>query len=204
MDGTLLSSIAAAERVWTRWAERHGIDVARFLPTIHGVRAIETIRRQHLPGIDAAAEAAAITADEVADVEGIVPIAGAAAFLAGLPADRVAIVTSAPRELALRRLAAAGLRPPALLVCAEDVAHGKPAPDGYRLAASRLGIAPGDCVVFEDAVAGIAAGEAAGCAVIVVTATHHHPIATPHPTIADYDALRATRTSDGFTLLVAA
>jgi hypothetical protein len=43
MDGTIINSIAAAERVWTAWAERHGLDVAAFLPTIHGVRAIETI-----------------------------------------------------------------------------------------------------------------------------------------------------------------
>ena len=62
MDGTILTSIASAERVWARWAERHGLDVAAFLPTIHGVQSVETIRRLGLPGVDPVAEAAAITA----------------------------------------------------------------------------------------------------------------------------------------------
>ncbi len=44
MDGTLITSTAAAERVWTRWAERHGIDPVAFIPTIHGVRTADTIR----------------------------------------------------------------------------------------------------------------------------------------------------------------
>ncbi|TIW03429.1 MAG: HAD family hydrolase, partial [Mesorhizobium sp.] len=52
MDGTVLNSIAAAERVWTKWAERHGLDVASFLPTIHGKRAIETIAGLRLAGVD--------------------------------------------------------------------------------------------------------------------------------------------------------
>ena len=88
MDGTLLSSIAAAERVWARWAERHGLDVAAFLPTIHGMRSVETVRRLNLPGVDPAAEAAAITAEEMLDVVGIEPIAGVREFLAALPAGQ--------------------------------------------------------------------------------------------------------------------
>src|SRR6187551_2701028 len=107
MDGTILTSIVAAERVWAAWARGHGLDVEAFLPTIHGVRSVETVRRLALPGVDPEAEAAAITRAEIEDVEGIEAIAGAAAFLAALPADRWAIVTSAPRELAVRRLAAA-------------------------------------------------------------------------------------------------
>jgi hypothetical protein len=94
MDGTILSSIKAAERVWAIWAKRHGLDVASFLPTIHGFRTVETIRRLGLPGVDPEAEAAAITQAEIEDVEGIEQIAGAATFLSALPADRWAIVTS--------------------------------------------------------------------------------------------------------------
>ncbi|MDQ1120872.1 sugar-phosphatase [Pseudoxanthomonas winnipegensis] len=172
MDGTLLTSIAAAERVWTRWALRHGLDPATFVPTIHGARAIDTIAGLGLPGVDAQAEAEGITRDEIADVEGVAPIAGAAAFIAGLPATRWAVVTSAPRALALRRMQAAGLAPPAVLVTAEDVVHGKPDPAGYRLAAARLGVAAEDCLVFEDAPAGIAAAEAAGADVLVIQAAH--------------------------------
>src|ERR1700712_1545064 len=115
MDGTILSSIAAAERVWARWAERHGLDVPAFLPTIHGMRSVETVRRLGLPGVDPVAESAAITAEEMDDVEGIEQIAGVAASLAALPPHRWAVVTSAPRALALRRIAAAGLPTPPLL-----------------------------------------------------------------------------------------
>ncbi|ARN18719.1 HAD-IA family hydrolase [Piscinibacter gummiphilus] len=190
MDGTLLTSILAAERVWAAWARRHGLDVDTFLPTIHGVRCEDTVRRQNLPGIDVAAEVAWVTEAEITDTEGVAPIPGAPAFLASLHPDRWAVVTSASRALATVRLAAAGLPVPAVMVTAEDVERGKPAPDGYQLAARRLGVAAEDCLVFEDAPAGIAAGEAAGAAVLVITATHSHPVASSHPVVADYQGLQ--------------
>ncbi|WP_413728594.1 HAD-IA family hydrolase [Sodalis sp. RH19] len=200
MDGTLLNSIASAERVWSRWAARHGLDVATFLPTIHGVRSVETIRRLNLPGVDPEAEARAITQAEIEDTDGIVPIAHAPDFLAALPPDRWAIVTSAPRELALRRLRAAGLRVPALLISAEDVVRGKPAPDCYLMAADRLGVDAGRCLVFEDAPAGIAAAEAAGARVVVITATHRHPMRVRHLALADYGEYRAAADTGGLIL----
>jgi mannitol-1-/sugar-/sorbitol-6-phosphatase len=203
MDGTILSSIAAAERVWARWALRHGLDVAAFLPTIHGMRSVETVRRLNLPGVDPVVEAAAITREEMDDVEGIEAIAGVGAFLAALPPDRWAVVTSAPRALALRRIAAAGLPTPPLLVAAEDVTQGKPAPDCFVLAATRLGVAARDCLVFEDAPAGIAAAEAAGATVRVVTATHAHPLPTAHASALDYAALGVRTEADGALRLVA-
>lgn len=186
MDGTILNSIAAAERVWSAWAHRHGVDVETFLPTIHGRRARETIGQLNIAGMDVAAEAIALAEAEIDDVEGVVSIAGAEAFLTALPSDRWAIVTSAPRRLALRRLEAAGLPVPALMISGEDVAHGKPAPDCFLLAAERLGQQPKDCLVFEDAPAGIQAAEAAGARVIVVTAAHAHRLETSHPVIAGY------------------
>lgn len=200
MDGTVLSSIAATERVWTRWAVRHGLDVEQFLPTIHGVRAVETVRRLGLPGVDPEAEAALLTAEEMQDVGGIAPIAGAFDFLAALPSDRWAIVTSAPRALALRRIAAAGLPVPEVLVAAEDVRNGKPAPDCFRLGAARLGLAVEDCLVFEDAPAGIQAAEAAGADVMVVTAAHQHPLATAHPLLASYHTLSPQMVEGGIRL----
>jgi sugar-phosphatase len=191
MDGTVLNSIAAAERIWTAWAVRHGVDVESFLPTIHGVRAIDTINRLALPGVDADAEAAWITEAEIEDVEGIVEVSGAANFLKSLPANQWAIVTSAPRALALRRMAAAGIPEPDVMVTAEDVSAGKPDPAGYRLAARRLQVDPAECLIFEDAAVGIRAGEAAGAHVMVITATHVHPLQTPHATLAGYDAIEA-------------
>jgi len=197
MDGTILTSIEAAERVWRVWGARHGLDVEALLPTIHGKRVIETVRQLGLPGIDPAFEAAEITRMEMDDVDGIRPIPGAADFLRALPKERWAIVTSAPKLLAQRRLEAAGLPQPPMMVSSEDVTNGKPAPDCFLLAASRFGRPATDCLVFEDAPAGITAAEAAAAAVVVVTATHASEQPTLHPTIDDYGALELRQTADG-------
>jgi sugar-phosphatase len=197
MDGTLLTSIEAAERVWSRWAAGHGLDVEAFLPTLHGKRAVDTIRQLELPGVDADAEAAKVTAAEIEDVDGVWEIGGAAAFLASLPADRWAIVTSAPRALAVARLKAAGLSAPAVFVTADDVAIGKPQPDCYLLAAKELGVAASDCLIFEDAPAGILAAERAGADVMVIQATHTAPLAGPHPGIDSYAAISVVVSGDG-------
>lgn len=196
MDGTVLTSIVAAERIWSRWAIAHCLDVASFLPTIHGVQAVETIRRLNLAGIDAEAEAAAITALELEDVDGVEQIAGACDFLSTLPRDRWGIVTSAPRALALKRLTVAGLPIPDVLITAEDVMRGKPAPDCYILAADKLGVTPANCVVFEDAAAGIAAAEAAGASIVVITATHDEHTHQRHCCIANYLHARTRRAAD--------
>ncbi|OOH78966.1 glycerol-3-phosphatase [Pseudomonas fluorescens] len=200
MDGTVLNSIAAAERIWAAWAVRHGVDVEAFLPTIHGVRAIDTITRLNLPGVDAEAQAAFITEAEIEDVEGIVEIPGAAAFLNGLPKDRWAMVTSAPRDLALRRMAAAGIPEPAVMITAEDVQAGKPDPAGYLLAAKRLGLEARDCLIFEDATVGIQAAEAAGAPLMIITTTHQHPLETAHATLASYADIRVAVDSNGLHL----
>jgi sugar-phosphatase len=197
MDGTILTSIKAAERVWGQWAASHGLDVAAFLPTIHGKRTEETIRALELPGVDAVREAAYITCAEIEDVAGVEAIRGVAGFLASLPRERWAIVTSAPRLLAEARIAAAGLPVPDVLVAAEDVGRGKPAPDPFLLGARKLGVEPGDCLVFEDTLAGLKSAAAAGMASIVVTATHAHPLETDVSAVPDYEALRVLRSADG-------
>jgi mannitol-1-/sugar-/sorbitol-6-phosphatase len=197
MDGTLLSSIEAAERVWSRWAAQFGIDAATFLPSIHGRRTVESIRGLNIPGIDVEAQAEAITRAEIQDVDGVRAIHGVKEFLASLPKDRWAIVTSAPRALAVRRLEAVGLVAPSVFIAAEDIVKGKPDPACYLLAANKLGYAASDCLVFEDASAGIRAGEASGAGVLVITATHQHPIDTQHPTSTDYKDLQATLQPDG-------
>jgi len=201
MDGTIINSIAAAERIWGAWAVRHGLELASFLPTMHGSRAVDTITRLGLPGINPEAEALKITDAEITDVEGIVEIPGAADFLRSLPANVWAVVTSAPRDLALRRMKAAGIPVPAVMVTAEDVAVGKPSPDCYLLAAQKLGVDAGSCLIFEDAPVGIAAGEAAGATVLVVTETHDRPMDTRHSTIKDYGKMIAKVDEDGFISL---
>jgi len=201
MDGTILTSIIAAERVWADWARSHGLDVDVFLPTIHGKRSIDTVRSLGLPDIDAEAEAHRITQAEIEDVDGIEAIAGVAAFLATLPAERWAIVTSAPRALAQARIAAAGLPLPPVLVAAEDVRHGKPAPDPFLLGAEKLGMRPEECLVFEDTLAGLQSAAAAGMDSVMVTATHKHPVETDVTGVPDYDDLRAIRTGEGLLRL---
>lgn len=186
MDGTILNSLASAERVWGRWAAAQGLDVEKFLPTMHGKRGIDTISALNLPGIDPQAEADLILQGEIEDVKGVVPIPGAVDFLAALPPEKWAIVTSSPIELAKRRLAAAGIPEPRFMVTAEDVTVGKPNPQCYILGAERLGIDPADALVFEDVLAGVEAGEAAGADVMVITATHAHPLDSAHPKLADY------------------
>ena len=197
MDGTLITSTLAAERVWTRWAERHGLDVAALLSVMHGVRAIDTIRNQNLPDIDLDAEVAWVERGEIDDVEGVAPIPGAIDFVKRLPPDRWAVVTSASVPLARARLRAAGVTPPAVMITAEDVERGKPDPAGYLRAAATLGFDIADCLVFEDAEAGIKAGEAAGAAVMVVTAAWTHPLETAHPRLADYADVKLEVGPDG-------
>ena len=201
MDGTLLNSIAVVERVWAGWAVRHGLEPEVFLKTIHGIRAVDVIDRLALPGVDSRKEAADLLVEEMEDVEGIFAIPGAVAFLDSLPPERWAIVTSAPRELALRRMEAAGIPQPRIMVAGEDVAAGKPSPECYLLGASRLGVDARQCVVFEDAVAGILAGEAAGAEVCVITATHAGTYETPHFTTASYEKLRPSAAADGLLTL---
>jgi sugar-phosphatase len=197
MDGTLLTSIRSAERVWGAWATRHGLHVETFLPTLHGKRTHDTIRQLGLPGVDPIAEAAWITAAEIEDVADIEAIHGAADFLASLPPGSWGIVTSAPRALAKARLAAAGLPAANLLVAAEDVEHGKPAPDPFLLGARKLGVAPADCLVFEDTRTGLQSAAAAGMDSIVVTVTHAHPMETDVAAVLDYADLRAQTGPDG-------
>jgi sugar-phosphatase len=197
MDGTILNSIAAAERVWGRWALRHGLDLETFLPTMHGKRGIDTISGLNLPGVDPVAEAAEILRGEIEDVEGVIAIDGAVDFLASLPPSQWAIVTSAPKDLARARLAAAGIPQPKFMVTAEDVSVGKPDPQGYLLGAERIGASASQVLVFEDVQAGVTAGEAAGADVMVITATHQHALATPHPTLFDYRQVAVKMTVDG-------
>jgi mannitol-1-/sugar-/sorbitol-6-phosphatase len=200
MDGTLLNSIAVVERVWGDWAQRHDLEPEVFLPTVHGMRAVDTIRRLGLPGVDPVEEARLLLIAEMEDVDGIVPIPNALEFLDGIPDDRWAIVTSAPIDLARRRMAAAGIPTPRFMVSGEDVSVGKPSPECYLLAASRMEVDPGRCIVFEDAVAGILAGEAAGCDVVVITETHAAPLDTPHASTKNYNHLNVIAAAAGLTI----
>jgi len=197
MDGTVLLSSAVFERVWRQWGERHGVDAEKIIAVAHGRRMIDTAREVSPPGLDPEAVTAELAQQERDDVEGIVPIAGAHAFLASIPADRWAMVTSADLDLCLIRLKAAGITPPAILITAEDVTVGKPDPQGYIEAARRLGFAPSDTIVFEDAPAGIAAGKAAGAQVLVIASMLKPETLGGEDWATDYTGLTVTVGADG-------
>jgi sugar-phosphatase len=156
------------------------------LAVCHGRRTIDTVREFAIPGLDEEAEARKLEASEIDDTEGVVAIAGAAELLARLPAGRFAVVTSASRALATRRLKAAGLPIPALMINAEMVAHGKPDPEGYMKGAALCGTTADQCLVFEDAPAGIEAGRRAGSDVVAITAARPFPFEAGCPEVLDY------------------
>jgi sugar-phosphatase len=204
MDGTLLDSSRNFDRILGRWAQRNGVDYAKAAAAMHGGRAVDIVRRFAPSCCEPEREAERIEQEELRDLEDVTAIAGAKEFLTKLPKERWTIVTSAMRRVAYARLGAAGLPTPATLVAAEDVSEGKPSPAGYRLAASRLGCEPKECVIFEDAITGIQAATAAGARVIVVAPQHPQ---TPEPfrlgvhsAICSYDEVDVRATIDGLIL----
>lgn len=167
MDGTLVHSTGEVETVWRLWCRRHRLDPEPVLAMCHGVRSREVIRTL-APQLDLAQEVALLDELEIHHTGQAEALAGARTLLADLPVERWAVVTSASQRVARHRLRSAGLPLPALLVGAEDVEYGKPDPDPYLLAAERLGLAAADCLVFEDAPAGISSALRAGCRVVQV------------------------------------
>lgn len=167
MDGTLVHSTGEVETVWRLWCRRHRLDPEPVLAMCHGVRSREVIRTL-APQLDLAQEVALLDDLEIHHTGQAEALAGARPLLASLPVERWAVVTSASQRVARHRLRSAGLPLPVLLVGAEDVEHGKPDPEPYLLAAEHLGLAAADCLVFEDAPAGISSALRAGCRVVQV------------------------------------
>lgn len=171
MDGTLADSSSKVEAVWSAWCQKHGVDLSGVMAIQQGVRSEDTIRKV-APHLDAVQEGRWVDQYEAGDCEGITEIPGAASLLAALPQTCWTVVTSAGLELAGNRLGYCQLPVPPHIVCAEDVSAGKPDPQAYLLAASRLNTAPRDCIAFEDAPAGVASALAAGCAVVQIGGAH--------------------------------
>jgi len=169
MDGTLVDSTAVVEAIWRDFCRDHGVDESVLLPWSHGRRTPDTVRHflPHLAGAELAAVVDDLEAREQTTMTGVVPIAGAGELLARLDIPW-AVVTSAPRRLAVRRMAEAGLRLPEVLVPADEIDNGKPHPEGYLRAAELLGVPPAECVAFEDAEPGLRSAVASGARVVVV------------------------------------
>jgi len=180
-----VDSTACVVRHWRIWTERHQLDLDKVLEFSHGRPTLETMKlvAPHLASVQ---EARSLEAAESADEDGMIPVRGALPFVAALPADRWAVVTSAPRRMAGERLSRAGIHVPSALVCSDDVRKGKPDPEPYLRAAGLLGVVPERCLVFEDAPAGIESARAARMEVVVLTTTFPPERLGAHIYLADF------------------
>lgn len=166
LDQTLIDSAPALVAAYTAWAIRFNL-TEEDLQGFEGTPA-EDIVRALIPGPEFEEALASVHELEENTMAGITALPGAARALAVLPKGRVAVATSGSRIVATRRIAAASLDRPGVFVTYDDVASGKPAPDPFLLAAQRLGVDPADCLVAEDAPAGLLGARRAGCATLAV------------------------------------
>ena len=170
LDGVLIDSTPAVTRVWRKWALEHGFDPIEVVERVHGRPSLTTVR-EYLPFANCEAENREIERREIQDTDGIVTLIGARELLTALPAERWTIATSCTRALAEVRLRAACLPIPDRIVTSTDVRSGKPHPEPFLKAAEALGFPVSECIVVEDAPAGIRAGKEAGAKVIACRTT---------------------------------
>jgi sugar-phosphatase len=189
LDGTLIDSLPAVDRAWSHFANRHGFEPEFVRARIHGRRSIDSIR-ELVPHVDPEEEDRWIRNLESTDTTGVVALAGSKALLEALPLDRWCVVTSGTSDVALARIAATGLPLPRYAVFGEDVQRGKPDPEPFAMGAARLGLAPADCLGFEDTDAGIASVRTSGA----------RPVAVGRPPMLHLDGVRVTVLEDGLEL----
>lgn len=196
MDGVLIDSTPAVVRVWSWWARQHGFDPDETVHNAHGRPSIATIR-ELLPNADHDAENREVERREILDVDGIIPLPGVHELLTSLPVDRWTIVTSCTKPLAEVRIRVAGISAPDRMITAHDITRGKPDPEPYLKGAALLGFAPEDCLVIEDASAGVRSGKAAGARVIALQTTETNDVlieAGADWIVKDCSSLRLERT----------
>src|SRR5438477_4273921 len=182
LDGVLVDSTRAVDREWRLWARRKGLDGDAIMAIAHGVRTVEVIQRV-APHLDAEVEARLIEDEEAGDQDGVAVMAGAAGLLRSIPLGRWGVVTSGSRTVASARLRFCGLPVPEVLVTSDDVTNGKPHPEPYLKGAAGLGVNPAECLVVEDAPAGILSARTAGMKVIGMASTY------PVDALGDADAV---------------
>jgi mannitol-1-/sugar-/sorbitol-6-phosphatase len=171
LDGVLVNSTECVERTWRAWAARHHLDPEKIIAYAHGRRTIETVQLV-APELSADEELRTLESSEAMTAEGVYEVEGARELLESLPQDRWAIVTSGVRPVAEFRIRLTGLPSASVMICADDISRGKPDPEGYLKAAVGLRQSPADCIVIEDAPAGIEAAHNAGMQAIGIAATY--------------------------------
>jgi sugar-phosphatase len=171
LDGVLVDSTRSVERQWRIWAAENGVDAGRLLEVAHGRRTIEVIRMV-TPHLAADAEVKKIEGREAEDTDGVLVMPGAVELVNSIPATSWGVVTSGTRHLAEARLALARIAVPSVLVTGDDVAEGKPHPGPYLKGAALIDVQPTECLVIEDAPAGVASAKAAAMKVIALANTY--------------------------------
>jgi sugar-phosphatase len=187
MDGTLVDSTQVVKRAWGGWAVRHNLPLQDVLSFSHGRPTIATLEH-FLPGRDHSEELDELARFEETQTEGITAVPGAAEVLHTLQKQSYpwAIVTSAWKKLTETRVIAAGLPLPRVIVPVDEIRNGKPDPEGFLRAAEQLGVAPEECIVFEDTRPGIDAGLGAGMQVVGLLTTYSAQELRHHPLIGDF------------------
>jgi sugar-phosphatase len=192
LDGTIIDSSRLFDAAWTQWAKANAIEPEAILSIHHGRRIPDTIAAVTPPGFDIKRGEAEVLELASTTLDGLRLMPGIDVLLHALPPERWGIVTSSYRDIVSRWFAHFGLPQPKVLITAQDVARGKPDPEGYRKAAASLGLAPQDCIIFEDAPAGIAAAEAAGGTLIVIASMLTGEALAGRRWITDYQQVRVT------------
>lgn len=201
LDGVLVDSTRAVDREWREWAARKGVDGDAIMAIAHGVRTIEVIRRV-APHLDAETEAAAIENHEAHDQRGVTVMPGAADLLKSIPAGRWGVVTSGSRLLAQNRLQYCGLPVPGVLITSDDVTNGKPHPEPYLKGAQGLGFRAEECLVIEDAPAGIESARAGGMKVIAMASTYSEThLARANAVVTSFSAIYVSSNGSGSLVL---
>jgi len=170
LDGVLLDSTRVVADQYRRWAVENGLDPEEVMKAAHGVRTIEVVERV-APHLDAVAETQKIETREAAS-DDVVRMPGAVELLSSIPKGRWCVVTSGTRFLAVTRMQKFGVPVPEIMVTADDVKNGKPDPEPYLKGAELLRVKPAECVVVEDAPAGIQAARGAGMKVVSLPSTY--------------------------------
>ncbi|KAG0294034.1 hypothetical protein BGZ96_001875 [Linnemannia gamsii] len=206
MDGTLVDTTVIVERHWKVWCENHNVEFSELISVSHGRPSFEVLK-EFAPAekqieYQTPEYLAKLESSVANDLNGMFLIPGAKELLASLPPKTWAVVTSAGWEMAQARFQQTGLATPPIMVTATHVTRGKPHPEGYMSAAKQLGIPSSECVVFEDAPAGIRAGVASGAKAVIGMNTGTMPLdhlveAGGSPIVKSFEELEFSFLEDG-------
>ena len=196
MDGTLVDSNSTVDVMWNTFAVECGLDPLEVRTYAHGVPSTSTLRRFMPADQSFDAWFARIAAWESETFGHVAEIPGALDLVRSLPADAWSVVTSALRDAARIRLEGVGFPSPRVLIGADDVAHGKPHPEGFLTAAAAMGVDVSGCVVFEDSPAGLEAALAAGARAVVVGELDA-AVTRGLPRLLSWEGVTAFRRADG-------